>query len=151
MDPYPWLKAVHVLLGMVAVGINVSYAAWATRAAREPQHFGYALRGIKFLDDRIANPSYIALAVVGIALVLIGPYDFTDAWVIAAIVLYLLLAAIGIVAYSPTLSRQIAVYESVGPDVPEFRALGSRGTRIGQLLAVLVVIIVFLMVVKPGG
>jgi hypothetical protein len=46
MDLYPWLKAVHVLLGMVAVGINVSYAVWVNRAAREPQHFGYALRGI---------------------------------------------------------------------------------------------------------
>jgi uncharacterized membrane protein len=96
MDLYPWLKAVHVLLGMIAVGINVSYAVWVTRAAREPQHFGYALRGIKFLDDRIANPSYIALAVIGIALVLIGPYEFTDAWVIAAIVTYVLIAAVAI-------------------------------------------------------
>jgi uncharacterized membrane protein len=89
--------------------------------------------------------------VVGIALILIGPYDFTAAWVIAAIVLYVLLAAIGIGGYSPTLSRQIAVYETDGPDAPEFRALSTRGTRIGQLLAVLVVVIVFLMVVKPGS
>jgi uncharacterized membrane protein len=151
MDLYPWLKAVHVLLGMVAVGINVSYAVWVNRAAREPQHFGYALRGIKFLDDRIANPSYIALAVVGVSLILIGPYEFTDAWVIAAIGLYVLLAAIGIGGYSPTLSRQIVIYETDGPDAPEFHTLSTRGTRIGQLLAALVVVIVFLMVVKPGG
>ena len=151
MDLYPWLKAVHVLLGMVAVGVNVSYAVWVSRASREPQHFGYALRGIKFLDDRIANPSYIALAVVGIVLILIGPYEFTDTWVIAAIVLYVLLAAIGIAVYSPALRRQIAAYEADGPDAPAFRALGARATRIGQLLAVIVVVIVFLMVVKPGA
>jgi uncharacterized membrane protein len=89
--------------------------------------------------------------VVGVSLILIGPYDFTDAWVIAAIGLYVLLAAIGIGGYSPTLSRQIVIYETDGPDAPEFHTLSTRGTRIGQLLAALVVVIVFLMVVKPGG
>lgn len=73
MDWYPWLKTLHIFLAIVAVGLNVSYAVWQARAAREPEHMGYALRGIKFLDDRIANPSYGGLLIVGILLVVLGP------------------------------------------------------------------------------
>ena len=74
---YPWLKTLHILFAIVAVGFNISYGIWQARAAREPEHMGYALRGIKFMDDRVANPAYGGLLVVGIILVLIGPYDFT--------------------------------------------------------------------------
>ena len=73
---------------------------------------GFALRGIKFLDDRVANPSYAGLLVVGIILVLIGPYDFTTLWVAVAIGLYIVMGVVAIVFYSPTLKRQIAAYET---------------------------------------
>ena len=68
MDFYPWLKALHVLLAIVAVGFNMSYGVWLARAAREPQQYGYVLRGIKFLDDRVANPAYGGLLLVGLLL-----------------------------------------------------------------------------------
>jgi len=80
VDFYPWLKLLHIFFAIVAVGLNISYAIWQARAAREPEHTGYALRGIKFLDDRVANPSYAGLLVVGIVLVLIGPWEFTQLW-----------------------------------------------------------------------
>ena len=89
MDWYPWLKTLHILFAIVAVGVNVSYGIWQARATRKPEHSGFALRGIKFLDDRVANPSYAGLLIVGILLVLFGPWEFTQFWVYAAIALYL--------------------------------------------------------------
>lgn len=150
MDLYPWLKFAHVFLAIVAVGANVTYGIWQTRAAREPQHSGWTLRGIKFIDDRVANPSYVGLAIVGVLLVLTGPWEFAQLWVALSIGLYVLLMGVGVAVYRPTLSRQIRVYETDGPDAPEFAALGSRGRLLGILLGVIVVAIVFLMVVKPG-
>jgi uncharacterized membrane protein len=150
LDWYPWLKTLHILLAIVAVGLNISYGIWQARAAREPEHIGYALRGIKFLDDRVANPAYAGLLVVGIILVLIGPFEFTTFWVAVAIGLYLAMGAIAILLYSPTLKRQIAAYEAGGPQSSEFRALGARGRMIGIILAVIVIAIIVLMVVKPG-
>ena len=149
MDLYPWLKLLHILLAIVAVGFNVSYGIWLTRAARQPQQLGFALRGVKFLDDRVANPSYAGLGVVGIVLVLMQ-WSFTTPWILAAIALYLVLMVVGIAVYSPTLSRQIAVYEASGPDAPEFAALSQRGRVLGILLGVIAVAIIILMVVKPG-
>ena len=55
---YPYIKLLHVLLAIVAVGFNASYGIWLARAAREPEHLGHVLRGIKILDDRFANPAY---------------------------------------------------------------------------------------------
>lgn len=150
MDLYPWLKTLHIVLAIVAVGFNISYGIWQARAAREPQHMGYALRTIKFLDDRVANPSYAGLLVVGVAMVLIGPYDFEDLWIAVAIGLYVLMAAVAIAFYSPTLRRQIAAYEAGGAQTDEFAALGNRGRMLGVVLGVIVLAIIVLMVVKPG-
>ena len=150
MDLYPWLKTLHILFAIVAVGFNISYGIWQARAAREPEHMGYALRGIKFLDDRVANPSYAGLLVVGIILVLIGPYDFTTFWVAVAIGLYVLMFLVAILFYSPTLKSQIAAYEANGAQSDEFVQLGARGRMVGMILAVLVIAIIVLMVVKPG-
>ncbi|MGH2446271.1 MAG: DUF2269 family protein [Candidatus Limnocylindria bacterium] len=150
MDFYPWLKTLHILFAIVAVGFNISYGIWQTRAAREPEHTGYALRGIKFMDDKVANPSYIGLAIVGIILVLIGPYEFEQLWIAVSIGLYVLLIVIGVAVYTPTLRRQIAAYESGGAQSAEFTSLGNRGRMLGMLLGIIVVAIIILMVVKPG-
>ena len=57
MNAYLILKWVHMLMAIAALGTNLTYGVWLTRAARESQHLGFALRGIKILDDRIANPA----------------------------------------------------------------------------------------------
>jgi uncharacterized membrane protein len=150
VDFYPWLKTLHILLAIVAVGFNMSYGVWTARAAREPQHLGYVLRGIKFLDDRVANPAYAGLLLIGLLLIFIGPYDLTDTWVLIAIGLYVVMGAVALLFYSPTLTRQIAAYESGGPTTPEFQALGDRARLLGIVLAVIVLLILVMMVVKPG-
>jgi uncharacterized membrane protein len=150
MDFYPWFKTLHILFAIVAVGLNISYGIWQVRAARESEHTGFALRGIKFLDDRVANPSYLGLLVVGIILVLMGPYEFTTFWVAVAIGLYIVMGIVAIAFYSPTLKRQIAAYEADGAQSAEFQALGARGRVIGIILGLLVVAIIVLMVVKPS-
>lgn len=151
MDIYPWLKVLHILLAIVAVGANVTYGVWQARAASHPEHTGYALRGIKVLDDRIANPAYIALALIGIAMVLVGPYDFEQAWVAISIGLYIVLAVVGIALYSPVLSRQIAEYESSGAATETFASLTNRSRLLGAVMGVVVAAIIVLMVVKPGA
>lgn len=150
MDLYPWLKALHVLLAIVAVGFNATYAIWQMRAAREPDHMGWALRGIKFLDDRIANPAYGGLLLVGVILVLIGPWEFTDLWVYASIGLYVVLAVVAFTIYSPTLTRSIAAFDAGGAASAEFQRLAARTREVGMLLGVLTILLVIMMVVKPG-
>jgi hypothetical protein len=58
MTAYSILKWVHVLMAITALGANITYGLWLSRAARESGHLSFTLRGIKALDDRIANPAY---------------------------------------------------------------------------------------------
>jgi uncharacterized membrane protein len=146
---YPWLKILHILLAVVAVGFNLSYGVLISRAAREPQHLGHVLRTVKVLDDRFANPAYAMLLVVGVAMVLIGPWQFTDLWILVSLGLYAVLLVLGVAFYSPTLRGQIAALEAHGPASVEFGSLAARGRRLGILLGVIVVVIICFMVLKP--
>ena len=149
LTTYTFLKFLHVLLAVIAVGFNASYAIWFARAQKDPDHVGFALKGVKILDDRFANPAYGLLLVTGLAMVWVGDLDLTTFWLAAALVLYVIAVLVGALVYTPTLKRQIRVWEEGGSASPELAALSKRGTLIGLLLAVDVIVIVFLMVTKP--
>jgi uncharacterized membrane protein len=149
MTLYVLLKYLHVLLAIVAIGFNASYGVWLSRVRKEPEHALHVLRGVKLLDDRFANPAYGLLLVTGVILMAVGGIPFTTFWIALALALYVVLVVIGLVLYTPTLRRQIAALESSGPGSPEYLQLSRRGTILGIGLAVIVLLIEFVMVVKP--
>lgn len=149
MTAYTVIKFLHVLLAIMAVGFNASYGIWIARAARVPENLLFALRGIKFIDDRLANPGYGLLLITGLAMVLVGHLSLTTFWLAAALTLWVILVLVALLVYTPTLRAQIRVLEDAGPTSAEFVALNRRGTIVGAMLGVAVVVIVFLMVTKP--
>ena len=143
------VKYVHILAAIVAVGLNISYAVWIIRAQRDPGHTAFALKGIKFLDDRIANPSYGVLLITGILMVFLAGYSLTTLWIDIALVLFILLIVIAVVFYTPTLRDQIKLVESGDTTSVEFNRLAQRGQIAGQALGVIVLVILAMMVFKP--
>jgi hypothetical protein len=69
------------------VGLNISYAVWIVRAQNEPSLTTFALKGIKFLNDRIANPAYGVLLLTGLLMVFLVPHPILTFWIDAALVL----------------------------------------------------------------
>jgi uncharacterized membrane protein len=108
------------------------------------------LRTIKFLDDRIANPAYGLLLLTGLLMIFSAGIPIR-LWIALAIGLWLVLVAVGLGVYTPTLRDQIRVLESEGPGSEEYQRLSSRGRTLGIVLGIIVVVIVFLMVTKPAG
>ncbi|HEV8571929.1 MAG TPA: DUF2269 family protein [Actinomycetota bacterium] len=143
------MKFAHILLAIVAVGFNASYGIWLTRAAQAREHELHVLRGIKILDDRFANPAYGLLLVTGLWMVVISPWEITTFWILGGLILWAVVILLGAGLYTPTLRRQIQVLEAEGPGSEEFQWLSRRGTILGIVLGILVVIIVGLMVLKP--
>jgi uncharacterized membrane protein len=148
---YTTVKLLHILFAIVAIGFNASYAIWLQRAARSPEHLGFALRGVKLLDDRMANPAYGLLLLSGLAMVFLGHYPPTTFWIDAAVVLWIVAVAIAAFGYTPTLRRQIQTLDAAGAESPEYRALDRRGSMIGIAVFVVVLAILVLMVFKPGA
>lgn len=150
MTLYELLKYLHIVLAITAVGANLTYGVWLSRAAAQPGHWEFALRGVKFLDDRMANPAYGFLFITGVAMIFVGRLPWTTPWLLTAIVLYVAMILVALFGYTPLLRRQIAVLQASGSDSAEFRALQGPSIRYGIGLAVLVLVIAFLMVTKPA-
>jgi uncharacterized membrane protein len=75
---------------------------------------------------------------------------FSRLWIAAGIGLWVVLLFVGLGFYTPTLRDQVRVLESEGPGSEEYQRLAARGRSLGILLGIIVVVIVFLMVVKPA-
>jgi uncharacterized membrane protein len=148
MSWYNLLKYIHVLLAITAVGSNITYAVWSARAAMEPTHAAFALRGIAFIDRRVANPAYGLLLVTGLALLVVGPWGI-QGWVVAALILFVLLIVVAIGFYSRVLRQQIQVLETEGQASAAYKRLDGQATIYGAASLVIVLAIVFMMVVKP--
>src|SRR5918911_1457484 len=90
-------------------------AIWLMRSQRGPKELtDFALRGVKFLDDRIANPAYGLLLVTGLIMVFIGPWTLTTRWIDAALILWGILVLLAALGYTPALRNQINTLESDG-------------------------------------
>lgn len=145
---YNLLKFIHIFSAIVAVGANITYGVWNARSAGEPSHAAFALKGIKFLDDRIANPAYGILLLTGLVLVFVGNWGF-KLWVIVALIGFVIVAGLGFGVFTPLLRNQIRLAESGDTSSAEYQRLANRSRALGPILGLLVAIILVMMVFKP--
>jgi uncharacterized membrane protein len=143
------VKWIHVLAAIAAVGANITYGIWLRRAAREPKALPFVLGAIRVIDRRLANPGYGVLLLTGLIMAYLLPLPLTTPWLLTAIVLYILAAFLGAFAYAPIMRELRKQLEAAGPESAAFRAASQRGAWLGLLVTLNVVVIVFLMVVKP--
>jgi uncharacterized membrane protein len=141
---YNAVKFVHILLAIVAVGFNASYAIWLRRAATEPEHELHVLRGIKILDDRFANPAYVLLLLSGLFMVWLAGIPITRFWIAAAIVLWVIASAAG--------GRLFAAFRSAPGDGGGLAAIAraNRSVVVWLLLAGATFLLLIDMIFKPG-
>jgi uncharacterized membrane protein len=150
MIVYDFVKYIHIISAITALGANLTYIIWLNRATKSPEDLSFILRTIKIIDDRIATPAYILLLPSGLWLASLADWSLTKPWILTSLVLYTTLSVIGLGIYSPTLKKQIAIAESQGPDVPEYKEISLRSNAIGIALNILALIIIYLMVAKPA-
>jgi len=147
---YDLLQFVHVLSAIVAVGFNASYGIWLATAAKNPDHTAFTLRVIKTLDDKFANPAYVLLLITGLGMVFESGIPLFDMfWLSTSLGIYIALTLIALLAFTPTLRKQVELAEGGRMDDPQFAELAKRNSLLGAVLGVMVVVIVYLMVVKP--
>ena len=142
------LKFVHIVCVIVAVGANVSYVSWMRWAGHDRTRLVFAIQGVRRLDRLVANPAYVLVLLTGLGMVLAGYYSFDQAWIRVALALYATVALVGIGVYAPLIRRQLAEAER-DPASTAYAAVARRSNALGALTTAAVLVIVFLMVVKP--
>jgi len=141
----------HIVAAIISVGFNFSYIVWLRKGKLENEHLLFALKGIKLMDDWLANPSYILSLFSGLAMCYLNGIDLlTINWVSTSLFLFACLGIVGYGFYTPILSKQIRILKAEGSDSVSYRAIDKKQTMVGVLLFSLSLTILFMMVTKPS-
>ncbi|HEX5590529.1 MAG TPA: DUF2269 family protein [Candidatus Limnocylindrales bacterium] len=158
MNWFPWFLFAHVLGAVIAFGPTFSLPILGRMGGAEKQHGNFATRVSLAISKQRIIPLAILQGITGVGLIITGNVDMGRAmWLNIAIVLYLI--ALGFALFVQTPTAQAIVKLTSGPP-PAPGALPSEPSPVlfplirrsqlgGMFLAGLIVVIVFLMVVKP--
>jgi uncharacterized membrane protein len=154
---FPWLLFLHVLAAIVAFGPTFAFATIGGLGGKEPQHANFATRVSSTISSRLVYPIGITLPITGAAMILVLGIDLSSRaylWLDIAIVIYIVAYGYSFFVQRPIVDRIIEMTSTPPPPgatgpPPELMRLVKQVQRGGMVLGILVVVIVFLMVVKP--
>jgi len=155
---FPWLLLLHVLGAVVAFGPTFSFSLIGAMAGREPQHANFATRITHAITDRLVIPVAVTMAITGVGMILVAGINLAAAqyrWLGVAIVLYVVVLSYGVLVQRRTVERLIELTSAPPPagasgPPPEVPAVVRRVQLGGMFMGAGIVLILFLMVVKPG-
>jgi hypothetical protein len=150
MTLYQIMKFIHVFSAIIAVGFNFSYIIWMVKGKMERDHLLFALKGVKFMDGKVANPCYGLIMISGLAMAYVADYNILSVtWIFYPLILFGIMGVLAFALYSPNLKKQIAILEKQGIDTPEYKAIEKKQMMLGGVLFTLAVTIIAIMVIKP--
>jgi uncharacterized membrane protein len=146
---YLLLKSLHILSVILALGSNLTYGFLTYHAEQESIHLVFTLKTIRWIDKYVANRSYIVTLITGLLLIWIGGYSFQALWIWLSLLLFCVIALLGITLYAPVIKRQVELAEQNQLQTKEYKIIKTKSKRLGLSVTLLVLIIPLLMVVKP--
>jgi uncharacterized membrane protein len=158
----PWFLVLHVLGAIIAFGPSFSFPIIGAMGAADRPHANFATRVSHAISTKRQIPVALTLPVTGIGLIWsagIDVFNRSARWLELGIVLYLVLFTYAVTVQIPTTQRIIDMTSAPPPEAPPgaapsgpppaLMALIHKVQRGGMFLTAMVVVIVFLMVVKP--
>jgi hypothetical protein len=151
------LLFLHVIGAIIVFGPSFAFPLIAGQARKSPQNSHFAAVVTDVIERRIIIPGAIIQGITGVLLIIAIGADLTSPpyrWLIAAIVLYLIAIGFAVAVQAPAVEKMVELTKTPpGPEGPsaELIAQGKKLQRGGMFLGLLIVVIVFLMVVKPAG
>jgi uncharacterized membrane protein len=158
---FPWFLFLHVMSAIIAFGPTFAFSIIGSMGGREPQHANFATRVSHRIGDTLVEPFAFSMPVTGVLMIWasdIPVFERGARWLLLAIVLYVIAISLSLFVSRPNVKRIIELTGGeagasgpppAGPPPAELLRSISTVQRVGMSLAALVVVIVFLMVVRP--
>lgn len=142
-------KFLHVSLGIIWVGGGIFGAVLTERAKRaEPVHKLGITRDMEFAATRVFNPSAILMSIFGILMVIeSNVFEFEQTWIVMGIGGVVASAILGM-AYLAPQAGKLATELERGEPAADVRL--TRISRVALLDLVILLVVVWAMVAKPG-
>jgi uncharacterized membrane protein len=161
-DLVPWFLFLHVLGAIIAFGPAFTFPIIGRMGGAEQMHGNFATRISLAISTQRVVPVALTMPVTGIGLIWsvgINPFNHDTRWLLVGILLYTLALTYSLVVQLPTVRRIIALTAGPPPGAPPappptgpppgLMDAVRKVQRGGMFVSGLVVIIAFLMVVKP--
>lgn len=152
----PLLLFLHVMGAILAFGPTFAYSIMGAMAGREPQHANFSARQVAAIGNKLVYPLAIFQGVTGVLLIIASGRDLSSAserWLGISMVLYAITLTYALTVQRSALHHLIEMTSTPpapgSPPNPEVPATVKKIQRGGMFMGLMVVIIVFLMVVKP--
>lgn len=178
---YRFLVFLHVLAVIVGFGSTFVYPFTGNYASKHP---GLEAKGISNANMvaglKVTEPAIYAAGVLGLILVIVGPYGFDTTWVSLSIALYIAALVFSIFVHQPNLKRMDALVNELAamgpppargdgplpggpsgpperetggppPQVIEMEACGKAAARNGGILHLTFAVVLVLMVWGARG
>ena len=155
---FPYLLFLHVLGAIVAFGPTFAFSFIGASGGKEPQHGNFATRVTELIAMRLVYPIGITLPITGAAMILVLGIDLMSRswwWLDIGILLYIALYGYSFFVQRRIVEQIIELTSAPPPPgasgpPPQLLALVKRTQQGGMALGLGLVVIIFLMVVKPG-
>jgi Predicted integral membrane protein (DUF2269) len=151
-----WLF-LHILAAVIAFGPIFVFPIVGTLAAQMPRHLPFAVELNHRIERRLVIPLALSMFVSGVGLIWSGGINvFQTPFLLVGIGLYLVALGISLAVLVPT-TRQLVKVVETGPEPgpgappPEVMSLVRRNQMFGGMTTLLFLVIIFLMIIQPGG
>jgi uncharacterized membrane protein len=112
------------------------------------------LEAMEAIEKKLTVPVAIFIQPLsGLALIFVAGYGegfFSHYWLWIGILVYAAAFYLAIFGQNKRLARMVELAKA-GPPTPEFIATAKRVSQTGPIITVLLVVVIVLMVAKPGG
>ena len=150
------LLALHILAAVVFVGNIITGAFWKVRADRSGnlETIAITARSLLQADYVFTAPGIVVLLATGIWMVGLSDWArFQEPWLGGSFVLLIITGVIWLAVLLPQQRRMVRLAQE-GADAgvlgPEYRRAGRIWSMFGGIATLLPILILFLMVFKPG-
>ena len=157
-----WFKLwliLHILAVIIAFGPTFAFGIIAALGQKDPRHAAFASKVSHTIETRMVIPVAVLVPLFGTALIFTGHHDLWHSeWLLAAIGLYIVAFSFAVLVQNRWSTRMLKTLSDMPPGPPpegaappaEVMALGRKLQMGGMFLGILIVVILVLMVWKPG-
>jgi uncharacterized membrane protein len=152
-----WLHITAVVIGF---GATFALAlAFPVAMRLDTRHLPFVHEIGLAINQRLGGPAFIVILATGIYQTVEGPYDFSDFWISATLVILIVLGGIATAYFIPTdrklgalVRREIAAAGDGEIVLSEdYRNRTRTEAIVGGIAGLLIVAAIFLMATKPGA
>ncbi|MDQ3897505.1 MAG: DUF2269 domain-containing protein [Actinomycetota bacterium] len=151
---YDLVKVLHILAAIIGFGGTFIAGFYGAESTRREGREGLAVAETTMKVTSLAPTMAVySVPILGILLILLSDdtWKFSDAWISLSFLLYIVILVLALTVQVPNIRRMIALRAGAeGVRTSEVEARARTSALLGGIQNVLWVVVLFLMVFKPG-